>query len=194
MEATSAAIWSRNVVAVLIASTIWVINGAFVIQASLYKGVSQQLLSGAQRPGQIIVSFVTEARSVLTVIVMGVIWLLHVTGVVPTVFVCINLDVFVVYRNTDFGMPWIITMLIAASRMYRGLNDFLYSGTTYDNHVFPLLYAHCTKISILAHTISTGVWGTPVMPVQLDEIGVDVRTAHKSQPLPDVTGNPTYPR
>ena len=32
MEATSVAIWKRNVFAVGIATTIWVINGAIVIQ------------------------------------------------------------------------------------------------------------------------------------------------------------------
>ena len=32
MEATSVAIWKRNIVAVATASTIWTVNGAFFIQ------------------------------------------------------------------------------------------------------------------------------------------------------------------
>jgi hypothetical protein len=34
-----------------------------------------------------------------------------------------------------FRYPWTITMTIAATRMYRGLDDFL-STETYENHVF----------------------------------------------------------
>ena len=71
--------------------------------------------------------------------------------------------------------------------MYRGLNDFLSSDTTYDNHVLPssLCSLH-ENIHCSSHEpphdgdrrTSTGALGTPVVPVQLNGIGVDVHTSH----------------
>jgi len=54
----------------------------------------------------------------------GIIWLLLATvaGVTPTVFICLNLND---PLSLMFQMPWLVTMSIAATRMYRSLSDFL---------------------------------------------------------------------
>jgi hypothetical protein len=77
-------------------------------------------------------------------------------------------------------------MTIAATRMYRGLDDFLSTDTSN----VPASKAHKggRKMS---------VWGTPAVPIQLDGVGVtvDVHTAHTqsesltSQTIPPSLGS-----
>jgi hypothetical protein len=85
-----------------------------------------------------------------------------------------------------FHIPWVITLSIAATRMYRRLDDFL-SSDMYDNRLF--LYALCSlreshcSAHVPPHNGSrrisiSGTWDTPAVPIPLDGIRGDVRTAH----------------
>ncbi|KAF8492448.1 hypothetical protein F5888DRAFT_917715 [Russula emetica] len=57
----------------------------------------------------------------------GVIWLVVavVAELTPTVFICLDLNE---PFNLVFQIPWVITMSIAATRMYRSLSEFLSSN------------------------------------------------------------------
>ncbi|KAF8487259.1 hypothetical protein DFH94DRAFT_19907 [Russula ochroleuca] len=188
-----AAIWKRNMVAVGIAATIWVINVAFFVQ-----GISR-LQHRRLSPGgpcvminlqaiivTNIIAFLTDVFLLIIMLVglfrldchrpgalatgrflwnQGVIWLLLATvaGVVPTVFACLNLNE---PLSMIFRFPWIITMTIAATRMYRGLDEFISSDTS---HV-----PHNSGRGIS----DSGTWGTPAVPIPLDGIAVNVPPAH----------------
>ncbi|KAH9988691.1 hypothetical protein BJV77DRAFT_729994 [Russula vinacea] len=111
----------------------------------------------------------------------GVIWLLLaiVAGIVPTVspasfsymFLLFSLDakVFACLDLNDpltmiFLFPWEITMTIAASRMYRGLDDFLSSDVSH------VPYKSGRRIS------DSGTRGTSTMPIPPNGIAVNVHT------------------
>jgi hypothetical protein len=96
----------------------------------------------------------------------GVIWLLLTTvaGVVPIVFAFLDLNE---PLSTIFRVPWIIAMSMAATRMYRALDDALSSNTL---HVPPYNGGRSIPIS--------GTWGAPAVPITLDGIRVDVHTTH----------------
>jgi len=57
----------------------------------------------------------------------GVIWLVVsvVAELTPAVFICLDLNE---PFNLFFQIPWVITMSIAATRMYRSLSEFLSSN------------------------------------------------------------------
>jgi hypothetical protein len=104
---------------------------------------------------------------------------------------------FLTYPNADFSLSWMITMTIAATRMYRGLDDFL-SSDTYDNHLFlSSLRSLHEKIHCSSHVPPI----TVVAESQTQGPGVASRAnsarwdsgerAHNPQPLPDVIGDPT---
>ncbi|KAH9983584.1 hypothetical protein BJV77DRAFT_286076 [Russula vinacea] len=150
------AIWKRNKVAVGIAGIVWINNCAFFIQGILrlhYTGTCEPF-DGQDTKVTIIIAFLTDVSLLIIMLIglfrldchrpgalstgrflwnQGVIWLLVATvaGVVPTVFLFLNLNG---PLNTIFIIPWIITMTIAATRMYRGLDDFLSSDVSHVSH------------------------------------------------------------
>ncbi|KAF8487295.1 hypothetical protein DFH94DRAFT_21963 [Russula ochroleuca] len=158
------AIWNRNKVVVVIATTIWTINGAFFIQGisrshstNLSFGGSCKALNVQATKLTMIASFLADVSLLVIMLVglfridshrngasatgrilwnQGVIWLLLTTvaGVVPIVFAFLDLNE---PLSTIFRVPWIIAMSMAATRMYRALDDAL-SSNTYENLVFIL--------------------------------------------------------
>jgi hypothetical protein len=78
-------------------------------------------------------------------------------------------------------------MSIAATRMYRGLDDFL-SSDTYDNNLFlsslrSLREKSHHSVHVPPHNDSrtitvSGTWRTPTVPISLDGINVDVHTSY----------------
>ncbi|KAH9988682.1 hypothetical protein BJV77DRAFT_729311 [Russula vinacea] len=172
-----AAIWKRNVLAIVIASVVWTIDCGFLIDgvsrlryASTAPGAHCEPVNIETSKATMIVACVADILLLVIMLVglfrlgfhrqatqstgrflwnQGIIWLLlaTVTGVLPTVFVCLNLNE---PLGVIFRYPWTITMTIAATRMYRALDDFLSTDTS---HV-PARKAHKggRKMS---------VWGTP---------------------------------
>ncbi|KAH9988695.1 hypothetical protein BJV77DRAFT_730138 [Russula vinacea] len=157
------AIWNRNVVVVVIATITWAINGAFFIQGISQLRYSKRVFPGgyctalniSTTKATVIVSFVTDILLLVIMLVglfrlesyrkgamatgrflwnQGVIWLFLATfaGILPTVFVCLDLNE---PLSIIFRYPWIVTMTIASTRMYRGLDNFL-SSDTCDSHLF----------------------------------------------------------
>jgi hypothetical protein len=187
------AIWKRNIVAVGIAASIWVNNGVFFIRGISRVRYTRVSLSNYCTPLNfqdtkvtVIIAFLTDAFLLIIMLIglfrldchrrgavatgrflwnQGVIWLLLaiLAGVVPTVFACLNLNE---PLNTIFFFPWIITMTIAATRMYRGLDDFLSSDAPHVSH------EGGRKIP------DSATRGTLPMPIPLDGIVVNVHTAH----------------
>jgi len=104
----------------------------------------------------------------------GIIWLLlaTVSGILPTVFVCLDLNDSL---SVIFQFPWLITMSIAATQMYRSLDDFFSSDVKYSPHVLPNDTGHTTQIP--------GAWGTQATPLPLNRIQVDSEV-HTIQDLP----------
>ena len=97
-----------------------------------------------------------------------------------------------------------MTLTIAATRMYRGLDDFLSSDVLHHVYgicfpIFSMLSAHCIKILFSSHVpyrngrnITDSVTrGTSAMPVPLGGIAVNVHThSLTSQAIrPDSLGN-----
>ncbi|KAH9988693.1 hypothetical protein BJV77DRAFT_730054 [Russula vinacea] len=183
------AIWKRNAVAVGIAATIWANNCVFFIQGIARLRYERVFLGGCTArniqatKAAITVSFLSDVALLIIMLVglfrldshrpgalatgrflwnQGVIWLLVATvaGVVPTVFVLLDLNE---PLSTIFLFPWIITMTIGASRMYRGLDDFLSSDISH------VPYKGGRRIS------DSWTRGTAV-PTPLDGIAVNVHT------------------
>ncbi|KAF8487270.1 hypothetical protein DFH94DRAFT_687740 [Russula ochroleuca] len=195
-----AAIWNKNLVAVVIATVVWAVDGGFLIDGKppsldSHRHASDMVLRYAselsEAPGVLcepvniqtskatmIVACVADVVLLIIMFVgllrlgchrhrtqstgrflwnQGIIWLLlaTVTGVLPTVFVCLNLNE---PLGIIFRYPWTITMTIAATRMYRGLDDFFTTDIG-------------RKISVR---------GTPAVPIPLDGVGIalDVYTTH----------------
>ncbi|KAF8487275.1 hypothetical protein DFH94DRAFT_20755 [Russula ochroleuca] len=190
------AIWRGNMVAVVIAAIVWAINSAFLIQgvsrlryASEAPGAPCEPVNIQATKVTMIVAFVTDILLLVIMLVglfrldchrhgtlatgrflwnQGVIWLLLATvaGVLPTVFVCLNLNESL---SVIFHIPWLITMAIAATRMYRGLDDFLSSDINCSSHGTPHNGGRRMSVS--------GTWA-PAVPIPLDGTGVDVRSTH----------------
>ncbi|KAH9988686.1 hypothetical protein BJV77DRAFT_729632 [Russula vinacea] len=185
------AIWNRNAVAVGIAATIWVINCAFFIHGIARLRYERVFPGGycTERNVQaskaaITVSFLSNVALLIIMLVglfrldchrpgamatgrflwnQGVIWLLVavVAGVVPTVFSLLNLNE---PLSTMFLFPWVMTLAIAATRMYRGLDDFLSSDASH------VPYRSGRKIP------DSVTQDTSAMPVSPDGIAVNVHT------------------
>ncbi|KAH9988672.1 hypothetical protein BJV77DRAFT_728642 [Russula vinacea] len=144
------AIWERKRVVVAIATGIWGINIAFLIQGvwrlrSVWGEVNCVDHLDSIRLSTI-VPFVADI--ILLIIMLfglsrlrrhavytmelgrllwnqGVVWLLlAVAELLPTVFICLNLNQ---PFNLMFQVPWAILMSIGVTRMYRSLSDFLSS-------------------------------------------------------------------
>ncbi|KAF8487280.1 hypothetical protein DFH94DRAFT_849691 [Russula ochroleuca] len=65
----------------------------------------------------------------------GVAWLLlAVAELLPTVFICLNLNQ---PFNLMFQVPWAVTMSIGVTRMYRSLSDFLSSDISQPQEILP---------------------------------------------------------
>jgi hypothetical protein len=197
MDSASVAIWKRNKVAVGIAAVLWINNCAFYLQGiarlrytRVFPGGYCTALNVQATKATIIVSFLTDVSLLIIMLVglfrldchrpgalatgrflwnQGVIWLLLATvaGVVPTVFVFLSLNE---PLSTIFLYPWIITMTIAATRMYRGLDDFLSSEASH------VPYKSGRRI------LDSGTRGTLAVPIPLDGITVNVHTSHSHSP------------
>ncbi|KAH9991282.1 hypothetical protein BJV77DRAFT_548923 [Russula vinacea] len=204
------AIWNRNAVAVGIAAIIWVNDCAFFIQGiarlrfeRVFPGGYCTLRNVQAMKAAITVSFLSDVALLIIMLVglfrldchrpgalatgrflwnQGVIWLLVATvaGVVPTVFSLLNLNE---PLSSMFLFPWVMTLTIASTRMYRGLDDFLSSDVLH--HVSHVPYRSGRNIP------DSVTRGTSAMPVPLDGIAVNVHThSLTSQAIrPDSLGN-----
>jgi len=144
------AIWNKNRIILVLAYSLWGINTAFQIQGlvrlhSEWEPRLRACLAHLESDQiYLIVPYVTDVVLLLIMFVgllrlrchihrtfamgrflwnQGIIWLLVsiVSGVLPTVFVCLNLNAPLAVM---FQLPWMITMSIAATRMYRNLVDY----------------------------------------------------------------------
>jgi len=107
----------------------------------------------------------------------GVLWFILATicEIPPTVFICLNLnDAY----NLMFLMPWLITLSIAATRMYRTLADF---GSSTISH----------ESAPDSHTVPRSR-GTPAAPATLARLEVAVhRTYEEHRKSPMSHGSPS---
>jgi len=148
------AIWSENTAVLMTAATAWGINGAFIIQGisrlhyvRVSAGIGCRPLNVQETKVTTVVAFVTDLFLVLILLVgvfkkryyrrdrlglrrflwdQGILFLLvtTVSGILPTVFVCLDLNE---PFSIMFHIPWLIAMSIAATRMYRALEYTLCS-------------------------------------------------------------------
>ncbi|KAH9979629.1 hypothetical protein BJV74DRAFT_125045 [Russula compacta] len=142
-------IWDGNSVMLMIAACIWGINSAFLV-LGITRLRSEWVPAGGggcntyniqTTKVTIIVAFVSDILLLIIMLVglflrdyhrsdafgwgrllwkQGVIWLLLATvaGILPTVFVCLDLND---PLSVIFQLPWLLTMTMAATRMYRAL-------------------------------------------------------------------------
>ncbi|KAH9977427.1 hypothetical protein BJV74DRAFT_888483 [Russula compacta] len=173
------AIWNRNRVVAAIAIGLWITNISFLIQGVIRfrsELVSDELGCEVVRVDGIqlstIVALVTDVVLLLIMLFgvfrlrrhgggttalgqllwnQGVIWLFLATvaEVTPVVFICLNLND---PLNLVFQVPWMITMTIVATRMYRSLSDF---GSSDISH----------KILPTGGRTMSGTNGAPTAPV-----------------------------
>jgi len=145
-------IWNKNTIVLMIAAAAWGINGAFIIQGisrfhyvRVDAGIGCKALNVQETKVTTVVAFVTDVLLVLILLVglvtkryylrdnlglrrflwdQGIIFLLvtTVSGILPTVFVLLNLNE---PLSIIFHIPWLIAMSIAATRMYRALENAL---------------------------------------------------------------------
>ncbi|KAI9436272.1 hypothetical protein H4582DRAFT_2099969 [Lactarius indigo] len=174
-----AAIWGLNKIAISIAVAAWLadagslIHGVVVIRGNWSESLAGAVCNVTNTPStriNILVSFVTDL--VLLALMLtgllrwenarlkgGIWWLLYTQGLaymiivavaeVPiTVFILLNLND---PMNLMFQLPALITMTIGASRVYRGLSDYVHNesdegrgslavrtGGTLDGHIFEM--------------------------------------------------------
>jgi len=154
------AIWNKNKVITASAAIIWGTNVSFLIRGiskirvgRLREQDSCMIINTDSSKLNVIVTLVTEISLFLIMLFgllrlrlhrggtfalgrllwkQGVIWFLLATlgEVPPTVFICLNLNG---PLNLIFQIPCLITMSIAATRMYRALADFLSSDISYES-------------------------------------------------------------
>jgi len=187
------AIWDKNPTMTGLAVTIWCVNGAFLIEgvSRFRQGWDNSIgtctpINFQSTKLTMIGAFVTD---ILLLIVMlaglfrlgchrqgslatgrflwnqGVVWIFLATfvGMVPVIFVCLNLnDPF----SMMFQIPWLLTMSIAAAWMYRSLQDFLSNDIA-----CPPSYMTSHNFG---HTLSSS--GTRAAPVPVPLYGIEVDT------------------
>jgi len=190
------AIWNRNKVATAIASSMWVINLGVLFQgiSRVHSEWSPALamcleLNIESNTLTIVTLLVTDFVLLVSMLVgllrlrrgssstfdlgsllwkQGVIWLALATiaDVTPSVIMLINLnDVF----NAMFLMPSLITMTLAATRMYRGLAHFTNVGDPIGESSPP--------------SYRSGSNATPVVNIPADKLNVSVERTFEEFPM-----------
>ncbi|KAI9453602.1 hypothetical protein F5148DRAFT_1289011 [Russula earlei] len=262
IEASSIAIWNRNKIVVAIATGVWAVNVAVIIQGKSHPTDDHQclltldLLPGIVRlrsiwseslrtclvlnseinKANITVTLITDVVLLLTVLAgliglrrlgggafgigrilwnQGVIWLLLATiaEVPPTIFIYLDLNGAVysfpvfymrvsrltpVLKITDpfnlmFQFPGLITLAIAATRMYRSLTDFVSGSTNMcDSLPLPSSAFRFSRSSMTLISVSQSVQGHEIKPpnakrnspapIPSTRIEVSVDTAYEQFP------------
>ncbi|KAI0275777.1 hypothetical protein BGY98DRAFT_990556, partial [Russula aff. rugulosa BPL654] len=149
------AIWDKNKIIVVVSTGMWGTNVVFLIQGvwgvnSFHSTFGTENCVASNLTSirlSTIVAFVTDIILLSIMLIglsrmrhrgsgtmtlgrvlwnQGVIWLVVavVAELTPTVFICLNLNE---PLNLMFQIPWVITMSIAATRMYRSLSEFISS-------------------------------------------------------------------
>ncbi|KAH9032848.1 hypothetical protein EDB85DRAFT_1162722 [Lactarius pseudohatsudake] len=149
-----AAIWGLNKIAILIASAAWLANTGSLIHSiavlhGTWSGGICKVTNSSETKTNILVTFVTDLVLLALMLIGllrwenarlkgGVWWLLYTQGLAwmitvvlagapTTVFVLLNLND---PMNLMFQVPALITMTIGASRVYRGLSDYVHSESS----------------------------------------------------------------
>ncbi|KAH9047038.1 hypothetical protein EDB84DRAFT_555721 [Lactarius hengduanensis] len=158
-----AAIWGLNKIAISIASAAWLANtGALIHSLAVIRGTWGGGICKVTNPSEtkinILVSFVTDL--VLLALMLtgllrwenahqrgGIWWLLFTQGLAwmitvvlagtpTTIFILLNLND---PMNLMFQIPALITMAIGATRVYRGLSDYVHNeGDVHMSRGFPV--------------------------------------------------------
>ncbi|KAH9984327.1 hypothetical protein BJV74DRAFT_587879 [Russula compacta] len=179
------AIWNRKRVVMAIAGGLWTTNVIFLIQGVARlraKWVPEQnscmMVQVECIQLSTVVALVTDVGLLLIMLFgvfrlrqngggtmplgrllwnQGIIWLslTTVAETLPTVFIYLNLNE---PLNMIFQIPWVITMSVTATRMYRSLSDFGFSDTR--------------------------IKGTPVTSIPLTGVQIAVHTTHEEYPTP----------
>ncbi|KAH9977430.1 hypothetical protein BJV74DRAFT_154989 [Russula compacta] len=200
------AIWNMSRVVGAIAIGLWITNILFLIQGVI-RFRAEQVSNGVgcevvQIDGIQLSTIVALVTDVVLLLIMlfgvfrlrrdgcgtmalgrllwnqGVIWLLLATvaEVTPVVFICLNLnDPF----NLMFQAPWMITMTIAATRMYRSLSDF--GSSDISHQILP----------ISGRTMS-GTQVTPTAPMPITGIQVAGHMDHEQYTTPRTSYYDSY--
>lgn len=154
------AIWERNKIIIAIATGIWGTNNIFLVQGvlrfhttfgdancqvhdvqSIKLSTTFALITDIVLFSIMLIGLARLRRHGMMALGrllwnQGVIWVLVavVAELTPTVFIYLDLnDPF----NVLFQIPWVITMSIAATRMYRALSDFLSSSSNMSQGILP---------------------------------------------------------
>ncbi|KAF8496133.1 hypothetical protein F5888DRAFT_411037 [Russula emetica] len=194
------AIWDRKKVIVAFATGVWGINVAFLIQGVLRFRSSWEVDNVIDGSGCVfyldsirLSTVVAFAADIILLLIMlfglyrlrrhgslmglgrllwnqGVVWFLLavVTELTPTLLIFLNLS-----QPLDlvFQVPWVITMSVAATRMYRSLSDFLSSDIS--QKILPTSGRNTLELN-----------GTSTTPVLLTGIQVAVHTTHEQRFTP----------
>jgi len=195
------AIWKKNTAVVVIAAIIWVVNGAFLILGiSRLRDRWDDSIGSCETPNfeatkvTMIIAFATDVLLLIIMLVglfrlgchrhgpmvmgrflwnQGVIWLFLATvaGIIPTVLVCLNLnDAF----SMMFQIPWLITMSIAATWMYRSLHNL--SSSDIRCSAAPYEVPHNSGSRIIP---ISGMQSTAPVTILPNRVGVEVSTSHE---------------
>lgn len=144
------AIWEKNRIIIAVAFGMWGTNVVFLIQGvcgfhATWGGENCMVTNLESIRLSTIVALVTDIILLSIMLIglsrmyrhdgdtmalgrllwnQGVIWLVVavVAELTPTVFICLDLNE---PFNIVFQIPWVVTMSIAATRMYRSLSEFL---------------------------------------------------------------------
>ncbi|KAH9968299.1 hypothetical protein BJV74DRAFT_868749 [Russula compacta] len=193
------AIWNKSKVVVGLASSVWLTNLSFLvlgitkIHSTWVPALSScSSLDVESNKATMIVLFVSDIVLLLTMLfgllrlrrygggtfelarllwTQGVIWLMLATiaEVTPVVFMCLNLnDAF----DMMFLMPALMTMSIAATRMYRSLADFGAAADITRGSEGPQRIGHTAPNARL----------TSNMPISYRQMEVAVHTAYEQYP------------
>ncbi|KAH9977433.1 hypothetical protein BJV74DRAFT_953545 [Russula compacta] len=206
IDAPSIAIWNMSRVVGAVAIGVWITNIAFLIQGVIRfraEWVSDEVgcevvqIEGIQL--STIAALVTDVVLLLIMLFgvfrlrrdgggtmalgrllwnQGIIWLFLATvaEVTPVVLIYLNLnDPF----NLMFQSPWIITMTIVATRMYRSLSDF--GSSDISHNILPI-----------SDRTMSGTKVTPTAPMPLNGIRVAVHMDHEQYPVPQTSYYNSY--
>jgi len=197
------AIWDKRKFIVALAAGLWGINVSCLSQgiARIRSGWDEEqnfcvILNAESNKFTIIVMFVTDVVLLLTMVVglfrlryhggdtfelgrllwrQGVIWLLLGTAaeLTPVLFICLYLNDAL---NIMFIMPSLLTMSIAATRMYRSLTDF---GSSISISIDA---AHVSDGAPTSDQMASGTKRSSTVPTPPNRMEVNVRVAHDFNP------------
>jgi len=202
------AIWNKRKVVMAIAIGLWVINVSFLIQTSFrLRSGNLTCLPRNVKISELstISTFITDIILLLIMLVgllrlriqgagtlclgqllwkQGIVWFLIATaaGALPTIFLLLDLnDVW----SIMFQIPWMISISIAATRMYRALADFV-SGV-------PDPYPHGTEASPQGGSAPTPRLSQSAAVQPLKQLEVAVHTTKVWYPMAQMSDDGSYP-